>query len=60
MDITDLDADPHVQFDLWFAEATAAGITQPDRMALATATAAAVPSVRMVLLKGHDPRGFVF
>jgi pyridoxamine 5'-phosphate oxidase len=60
VDITDLDADPHVQFDLWFAEATAAGITQPDRMALATATPAAVPSVRMVLLKGHDPRGFVF
>ncbi len=29
-------------------------------MALATATAAAVPSLRMVLLKGHDARGFVF
>ncbi len=29
-------------------------------MALATATLAGTPSVRMVLLKGHDPRGFVF
>ena len=60
MDSADLDPDPHVQFDRWYAEAAAAGVSQPDRMALATATAAAVPSVRMVLLKGHDPRGFVF
>ena len=29
-------------------------------MALATATLAGTPSVRMVLLKAHDPRGFVF
>ncbi len=29
-------------------------------MALATATLAGTPSVRMVLLKGHDRRGFVF
>ena len=60
MDIADLDPDPHVQFDRWYAEATAAGVPQPEQMALATATATAVPSVRMVLLKGHDPRGFVF
>ena len=60
MDIPDLEPDPHVQFDRWFAEAVAAGVHQPERMALATATATALPSVRMVLLKGHDARGFVF
>ena len=60
MDPEDLDPDPHVQFDRWFAEALEAGGRQPEQMALATATADAVPSVRMVLLKGHDARGFVF
>ncbi len=60
MDPDDLDSDPHSQFDRWFDEATAAGVGQPERMALATATADARPSLRMVLLKGHDARGFVF
>ena len=35
-------------------------MTAPEQMALATADAAGRPSVRMVLLKGHDERGFVF
>jgi pyridoxamine 5'-phosphate oxidase len=56
----DLDPDPHLQFDRWFAEAATAGVTAPEQMALATASAAGRPSVRMVLLKGHDERGFVF
>ena len=60
MDPEDLDPDPHVQFDHWFADALEAGGPQPEQLALATATADAVPSVRMVLLKGHDARGFVF
>ena len=60
MEPGDLDPDPHVQFERWFAEARAAGIASPEEMALATATAAAEPSLRMVLLKGHDGRGFVF
>ncbi len=33
---------------------------EPNQMALATADAAGAPSVRMVLLKGYDARGFVF
>lgn len=42
-------------------EAVAANIAaEPNQMALATADAAGVPSVRMVLLKGYDARGFVF
>jgi pyridoxamine 5'-phosphate oxidase len=56
----DADADPLRQFDRWYAEAAAAGVREPNAMALATATAAGVPSARMVLLKGHDERGFVF
>ena len=52
--------DPHALFDAWFAEARAREPNDPEAMALATADAAGRPSVRMVLLKGHDPRGFVF
>ncbi|MGL6280582.1 MAG: pyridoxamine 5'-phosphate oxidase [Gaiella sp.] len=55
-----LDADPHAQFDTWLAEARAAGLHEPEAMTLATATADGAPSARMVLLKGHDERGFVF
>src|SRR3546814_12388774 len=46
--------------DLWFNEAAAAEPNDHNAMALATADAEGWPSVRMVLLKGHDPRGFVF
>jgi pyridoxamine 5'-phosphate oxidase len=53
-------ADPHALFEAWFAEARAAEPNDPEAMALATADAAGLPSVRMVLLKGHDRRGFAF
>jgi pyridoxamine 5'-phosphate oxidase len=52
--------DPHALFDAWFAEARAAEPNDPEAMALATAGADGRPSLRMVLLKGHDARGFVF
>ncbi len=52
--------DPFALFDEWFAEAQASEPNDPNAMALATATPDAAPSVRMVLLKGHDERGFVF
>jgi len=52
--------DPHILFEEWLAEATASEPNDPTAMALATADAAGQPSVRMVLLKGHDQRGFVF
>jgi pyridoxamine 5'-phosphate oxidase len=60
MDVGDLHPDPLVEFGRWFSEAEAAGVPHPEQMALATATADGVPSVRMVLLKGHGPRGFSF
>ncbi len=53
-------ADPHALFEAWFAEAKASEINDPEAMALATADAQGRPSVRMVLLKGHDARGFAF
>ncbi len=52
--------DPHALFDSWFAEAAALEPNDHNAMALATADGEGRPSVRMVLLKGHDPRGFVF
>ncbi|MFF1821729.1 pyridoxamine 5'-phosphate oxidase [Kribbella sp. NPDC058245] len=55
-----LDADPVKQFGTWLAQATEAGITEPNAMVLATADADGRPSARTVLLKGLDERGFVF
>lgn len=52
--------DPHSIFDQWLAEARAQEPNDPEAMALATADSDGLPSVRMVLLKGHDERGFVF
>jgi pyridoxamine 5'-phosphate oxidase len=55
-----VDSDPLEQFRRWYTEAGEAGVKAPQAMALATATADGAPSVRMVLLKGADERGFVF
>ena len=52
--------DPFTLFDAWFAEAQASEPNDPNAMALATTGADGLPSVRMVLLKGHDPDGFIF
>ncbi len=56
---SDLASDPLEQFRNWFGEA-AAVLEVPEAMALATATPGGAPSVRMVLLKGHDEQGLVF
>jgi len=53
-------ADPIQLFDQWFAEAREAEINDAEAMALGTADGRGRPSVRMVLLKGHGPDGFVF
>jgi len=52
--------DPFALFDEWFAEARAAEVNDPEAMALATADSDGRPSVRMALLKGHGPDGFIF
>ncbi len=51
---------PFVLFERWLADAVAAGITEPNAMALATATPDGTPSVRIVLLKSLDAEGAVF
>ena len=55
-----MSTDPFALFDAWLAEARANEPNDPEAMALATADASGRPSVRMVLLKGHGPEGFVF
>jgi len=52
--------DPFALFDSWFAEARVSEPNDSNAMALATADAEGRPAVRMVLLKGHGPDGFVF
>ncbi|HEX6925308.1 MAG TPA: pyridoxamine 5'-phosphate oxidase [Longimicrobiaceae bacterium] len=52
--------DPIARFVALLDEARELGLHEPTAMALATADAEGRPSVRMVLLKGVDERGFVF
>ena len=52
--------DPYATFGLWLEEATKTEPNDPTAMTLATVGPDGMPSARMVLLKGHDARGFVF
>jgi len=56
----DAGEDPLALFHTWFQEAVKAGIYLPESVALGTASSDGKPSVRLVLLKGYDERGFVF
>lgn len=56
----DLAKNPFQQFEKWFQEAEAAKVAEPNALSLATATRDGRPSVRTVLLKHCDGRGFVF
>ena len=60
LEIADLQADPFQQFRLWFDDAVAANVPEPEAMTLATANGAGRPSARIVLLRGVDGRGFTF
>ncbi|MBK8048601.1 MAG: pyridoxamine 5'-phosphate oxidase [Anaerolineales bacterium] len=60
LDEHDVDPDPLVVFGQWLEVALASGLSEPNAMALATATPNGVPSARIVLLKAYDARGFVF
>jgi pyridoxamine 5'-phosphate oxidase len=53
-------SDPLAQLRDWYEHAVAAGLPEPEAMALATATPDGAPSVRFVLLKGIDERGVEF
>ncbi len=55
-----LDRSPMRQFALWFDEAAAAGLPEPNAMVLTTLGAGDGPHARTVLLKAHDGEGFTF
>lgn len=56
----DLNPDPLLQFERWFAEARQAVELDPNAMCVSTVGPDGRPSSRMVLLKSFDPQGFVF
>ena len=56
----DLHPDPIEQFSTWFSTAVSSALPDANAISLATATPEGKPSVRVVLLKGFDQRGFVF
>ncbi|MCH8485974.1 MAG: pyridoxamine 5'-phosphate oxidase [Candidatus Cyclonatronum sp.] len=60
LDISDVQANPLVQFQQWFDEALASKLPEPNAMVLATTDSTGQPSARVVLLKGLDDRGFLF
>ncbi len=52
--------DPNALFAQWLSDAEKTELNDPNAVALATVDTGGMPNVRMVLLKGHDERGFVF
>ena len=58
-DFTEAD-EPFALFESWFAEAKTSEPNDPNGMALATVDADGLPNLRMVLLNGRGPDGFVF
>ncbi len=55
-----VDPSPFTQFSIWFNENLKSDLKEPTAMILATANAQGIPSLRTVLLKQYDERGFVF
>lgn len=60
LELEDIALDPLVEFERWLAQALEAELVEPYAMTLATATPDGVPSARIVLLRGVDPRGLTF
>ncbi len=60
LDLGDLNPSPFAQFDQWMRAAIDSQLIEPNAMALATADRTGQPTLRTVLLKGFDERGFVF
>jgi len=55
-----VDPDPFAEFAAWYAEARTVHGDDADAMVIASADAGGAPSARVVLLRGHDERGFCF
>ena len=60
MDFDQPPANPFSVFNDWLAAAEEKEINDPNAVAVATVDSDGLPNLRMVLLKGHDERGFVF
>jgi len=60
LDVDDLLADPVAQWRQWYDEAVAAGVDEPNAMALATVDGDGHPDCRFVLVRGADAHGFTF
>ncbi len=56
----EVDPDPIRQFGTWFHQALDAQLHEPNAMGLATVDSSGRPSLRIVLLKDYDERGFTF
>jgi pyridoxamine 5'-phosphate oxidase len=52
--------DPFEQFDIWYKDVLNSRLSEPNAMIISTVDRAGIPSVRAVLLKSYDNRGFVF
>jgi pyridoxamine 5'-phosphate oxidase len=57
---SDLAADPFAQFAAWLTEASERSVYEPNAMVLGTIDPDGAPSIRTVLLRGVDERGFAF
>jgi pyridoxamine 5'-phosphate oxidase len=60
LDVKDLDANPLKQFEIWFNDAINEQLLEPNAFSLATVGNDMMPSIRTVLLKIFDEKGFVF
>lgn len=56
----EVDSDPLKQFARWFQQALETEVPEPNAMGLATVDSHGRPSLRIVLLKDFDARGFTF
>jgi pyridoxamine 5'-phosphate oxidase len=60
LDLGDLAGDPMTQWQRWYDDASAAGVTEPNAMTVATTAADGAPDARVVLARGVDERSVVF
>ena len=58
--LNELDLSPFIQFETWYKQADNAQLSFPNAMSLATAGSNNMPTIRTVLLKTFDEKGFVF
>ncbi|MBL3519371.1 pyridoxamine 5'-phosphate oxidase [Arcobacter lanthieri] len=60
IDVKDLHQNPFKQFEIWFNDAIEAKLLEPNAFSLSTVGKDMMPSIRTVLLKVFDEKGFVF